>query len=1698
MLQIDLKDKFTSVHFEKVLSNYWKASLEEKRIEFNLSRLEWVAIEQITFLVSWINELVDLKKNVSVLLPSSKDIQTTDPIFKRRQICVNYLLIDWKLLSLLNPKVQVLSGDINSTRKAKRDIPYHKVETMPYDASTFDIAFYELYETAFSGFVNYIEKEIKENTLLNYFDNHFLHYSIIKEFYSNTCQHAFSDSKNKKCFFSLDLNNKIDEKKIFGNLLKQKLDERYSERPKEEQAFFKNSKDEYINTSFIEFNFLDFGEGIVNTLREKYQNEKIALIKDKLSPNHREQNEDTRILEYAFLLFTSKYELGKDFEMHDYIPRGLYIIKDIVRRYGGMIIARSGKGKVIFNCNANNLSDEVIFREDDSDKIIGEGFPGTSITLILPSKEKENPTHYKRKVEDVSKPLPTPHIINLLSYTNRITSSPIVTTQINEIEKRIKFFEEFFRTICNELLNYKSPNGDLVLFDFAGIERASQDIFNKFIYFLAYCPLVSDKINVCLFNVIEKGIHQALLVGENEMKKSKGFFIKPIPCVYPDMTVNWIGITEPDLENRVNAVWKGNTSKNETFSDIHHLAGNVLKIVFEEKGKTEFAIQVQSYFSITELIYKHHKSFIEKELTEKAIEFKELKNEEHNYNKVLNTKYETDKDGNKKQRAFLTSNGKYQKEFLTFIEKLYIREYRRLISTYFLFNFCYDNKKEDEEKEAKEVTKVLTVTLSSQLLGKEFADIINELGFTRHKVSLIPLSNYYDFNTEEPFNEVHEGDKIIVVNDVISTGNLSRKITKSVEEKKASIASMITIVDSRTDDDKRVQVDSKIIALFERPVEKFSDNPFETNPIWINPILNAPTTMSREKSNKESILKTPQEFVNFFKDDMLFKVGHFQQNTRHLTYYLQTDDFFREEQKKGFPVVSQIIEKLKNCISAEKNKSLESDLSEIRRIQKVYNSQYILSTTNSKQSQAKHKKISKSFKEIEELLMAQLAKYQQYSIYEQQANQFVDFIFYPFLSSVSEIEKNLNPIAHSLRGSHAIEIYPLPRIMTPRGWRFSFPPKFLNFHTKDKSVLILDDGSCTGETITQMIDSLSFLELSEIFVLSIFGRLEDFQREFLSRIKQVRVKDKNKIYKTIPVSIFFGTHFHIPVYNKNTHPTRVELKEMDDIQSLYKEKENELPTHLKNYIEKRKEQILKPINPKYSKEQFTLIPKSVHRRLMFVVRDLIGNFDSYRLFKEDEIGFNETVQDRQILSSLKDILSNPQGRNSLIAVLIEEPYLVDTIKRIYPEILSDEKEKNNLSDFILTELKKDFSEIGEDYLHFYLVGLYTVDYESYYDYAFLISLFDRIEEMNSAGAHLLNYIGYIFSTILFNTKNNFSVESNFNAKLIIQKLYLHINDTGNHGKKYSALIKELYNESLIAIDDFPSNLEVKLIFKVQRYYLRQVTNQKQEVDLTNRKQKLRHPNYYGRFGYIINSLGRYSGNPTIKFEESEKDTLYDDLSEIVEIANTRLFVDLKPVLNFLEPFFLNNDFGIDISFHKNLLDEFEHLQKSLANKEMFKSKTLSSQNITKFINWLENFNESFFRLGNSLPKFFIKAKSNLFQVVQSTLKEYESLNGKCDIQFDIPTKVSLSIHPYLLRLVFMEFMVNKSLHANDSTASIKYLEDAKHVIIIYSQSGGFEEDKNESGLITIRNIISRYAGKTISKSKPHYEFEIKLPIAIKN
>ena len=110
-------------------------------------------------------------------------------------------------------------------------------------------------------------------------------------------------------------------------------------------------------------------------------------------------------------------------------------------------------------------------------------------------------------------------------------------------------------------------------------------------------------------------------------------------------------------------------------------------------------------------------------------------------------------------------------------------------------------------------------------------------------------------------------------------------------------------------------------------------------------------------------------------------------------------------------------------------------------------------------------------------------------------------------------------------------VFPIPRIMAPKGWRFSFPPKFMNILSENKelSALIIDDGSITGATLMQMIDSVAFLSLKSIDVISIFGRLEDFQKELFSRVKSIRVKNRVQSLQGRSCAVFENDILQVPI-----------------------------------------------------------------------------------------------------------------------------------------------------------------------------------------------------------------------------------------------------------------------------------------------------------------------------------------------------------------------------------------------------------------------------------------------------------------------------------------------------------------------------------------------------------------------------------------
>ena len=1690
MLRIDFGKKFTSANCSSIFDKYWHNSLKENLIIFDLKRVEWIAIEQTSFLLSWINYLLNKSKKVNIELADSQDI-TNDPnrelIILRRQTALHHLIYEWRLIQNTNNKAEVFYGDIKPKIRPVVLNPFYCLSKFEYNAESFDRDFNDVYLRKLADFTHYIEKELKQNTFLSYFDNHLLHYSIIKEFFSNVCQHAYPKTDGD-CYLSLKLNRKID--KANDRTLQSKLSQRYSERSSDEVAYFQNNK-KFKNEDFIEINFHDYGEGIVNTLEDKYKHEDAEKINTQLTKVNGDAFYQSHILEYAFLLFTSKYELAKDFEMHDYIPRGLYIIKEIVRRYGGLIIVRSFRGKLVFDfSNTSDSQTAIVYLKPK--EIEKEFFPGTSISIVLPTKSNEGAK--QRFITNKIYTLENTQIENL-SILKVITGAERETNSIEDIsesEKKSKFFELFFNQFY-KVFSIEKSNKILYLLDFSGIETSSSGIFHKLVYFLTYCPLVSENVNICIYNLIERGANQSQLKRPDYELKSKGFFAKPIPCIFPDLSIEWIGVNNTDLETVLIDLWKGIEKGNLFTDDLHHIEGNCVTVEVKQNGRNSLRIELPSYYDIVERLIPFQEDFCYGEVKHSEIFYSALSSAEHNYNIVRQEK----KDEQGRPRSYQIANGKFQKEFLTFVEKLYIKSYRRLLATHLILKFYCTLT--DDEVTARNFNKVLTVTLSSQLLGKEVAEILISLRGNDSNLKLVRLSNYYDFSKEESFEEIEKGDKVLLVNDVVSTGNLSSNIFYALKDKQAQLSVVFALIDTRTDSDKIINIDSPLLSLTSYPIAKYDLDPFDSYksiPIRVNPILNSPTTMSRRKANEQNVLMNPLTFVRHFKNDKPFLIGNFRNNSGYHSYYFLSSRMEREVKEQWLNLIQSMFSELKKKILLE-------ELEEKR----ILVDRFLNDPSGFTQIGIPEPLMKKFKQDIDDNRGSSISENDL-----MKKPMGIDMIFYPFFSSISEVEEEISSILIDLNNSNKIEIYPIPRIITPKGWRFSFPPKFLNLLTenKQKRALILDDGSCTGETIVQMVDTLSFLDFSCLHVLSIVSRLEDFQVEFLTRIKEIQVKSNR-----IPIRTYFGTKFHIPVYNKNNHPISVELRELELVEEYFKK--IDLPDFLSGYIEQRKRKISKFISPAPGHE-LDEIPKTISRKEMFLFRDYLGKLDSYRLYTEDEPEY--LTSHGEITSN--DLLRNDKNKLVTLAVLVHEPNLIQTVKNIYPKLLStlysylldtlieDPKfvsSPTNLSflvkafsllfpdKFISKEIKFRILECVNDQINKTNNEEIIETYKKLYSQIGVTYILNIINKNKSRDNEILgiatqNLIREIWFDLYGNTTDGVLItkkrrrkrESTPELRFIDSELFLKYKNLQN--PSYFKFYRVLYDE-IIPFLGQSRNKEITHFIALSKLYGNLT------LDFVN------HKNYtdYNNFDRIIITLQSFIHTNQSK---EERNRVKEDFHNSFDALKRNVLNDLLPFLTEIKAL---KRTGVE-NICNEALEIIETLQKEIKPifNNNFINRKATKEKLTKIINCLKALNERILNPLSDLAKLIYTARSRIVTVWDDAIAEFNQLNG-CNETTKLQTRLKkineVAVHPFILNHLYMHILNNKWTYARDAKCEYTISNyDKYNIKLRFKQSTEFiPEFSGKRGLSEIRSMLKLYGGSYYPISqKPNFIFEIILPI----
>jgi hypoxanthine-guanine phosphoribosyltransferase len=1210
-------NKFGTKHLDLFSNLFYKYLSKRKKFSFDLSNLSWISHEELVYLSAILDQLYVNDLSFRVIFtnenPSIRQIKT-----------IIYVWETWQIFSFL-PKDQILSeidryfdlSAINSeeTKKtlkvffnitdetlnqfiknienqiSKKQI-LNSIALKYFDIDVNDILelkktlsdsididlennFYkitpfvklnvpngELDERLISENLNRIYKlDDKTRNLLNShssdtpFLNHTLSLIISKELYENSIEHAYKTKniKNPSCYLSVTLRNKIKEDGAWDaddiNLFNKMNFE--NEAIKESKSFFVESE-LYKNQSLLQFTFIDFGSGIPNSLEK--QAKSILTNPD-----------DTEILEYAFNYTSSRFPLHHKYLEKNSIPRGLFDVISIVKRYKGLLNVRSNYGKLIYDFS---LSDEIEKCVIKYDKTNSKYFNGTIITILIPENNFgiELKTIKPQYLIDAS--IKTPYYLSILDIQKKAIKK-VKTEGNNELIKKQLYNETL--DCLSSLFDARQNENCTIFIDFNGCFLESQ-ISKKILFFLASDYRINEKTNAVVFNPPSRElVLEIQLEILNSPIEKQNFIFHPIPCLFQtnlETEIIWIGISEKKSYEKLNNVLYS-LIHNEVLSDFENKNTILDSGIFhyDEHGNIKTLVGIIDDQCVFRILSK-------------AI-LKET------------------------NAIYLCSGNYYQYEYIELLEQLYdfdeaIRISRLLHKSVNLYtsNF-YEG-----------VTHFLAITLSSQLIASSFISQLQE--DISNKIEFVKLSNYHSYHLEDEFiQNINEGDRIIVVCDVISTGYLITSLKEKLSIKNAILHGVISIFDTRTAENKGsikmfYEEDVPTISLRNVPIDKYKrteiDNIIEKKVIRINPVTNTQITLEVNKSElKETVLLNEIDFLSIidFPEDFV-KIGYFKYNKLFHPYFFETHKLFSST--SGTRVLKTLINEISSRIELS-----------------------------------------------------------------------IDFIFYPIFSGAEEV--NSFQYKSEVFNNQNIEFIPLARFNTPIGWRFTFPPKFLNSKTVNSDVFILDDGSCTGATIIQMIDEISFLDVNSITLLSVVGRTDDYLREFYSRIKTVKVKhlsddlvelfsSKKKKYldNKIPLNIFFGTQWHVPTYSiGSSFPFLNEQKQLNYLVNI-----DNLPSILNKYVTSR----LKKLSLTNTEDNCILkyLPTDSNDKVpiidLLLTRNQFGKINGYRFYKDYFFGFDDYVNN----------FYKNEGKYTLkqtelfLSVLLHEPYIIQSIQDFLPDV----------------------------------------------------------------------------------------------------------------------------------------------------------------------------------------------------------------------------------------------------------------------------------------------------------------------------------------------------------------------------------------------------------------------------------------------
>ncbi|MEP1096370.1 MAG: hypothetical protein ABJG78_14735 [Cyclobacteriaceae bacterium] len=1191
------EDKVAEVHLDAIINDFHNAFLEhknksrEKPYVFDFTNVGYIANEELLTLWALFSYLVDTDFPFEVKFLKKGFTNLT----KRKAKAIVGIWEEWKIYKItsddnLNSYFDLSDGTIKRLKKtfkisSKEEVEiYHRHNVTPLIALP-QIEGYNdkriqkvLDDTVYN--LNEATKEIlRLNNCYLPFESKTLSTIISKELYENFLDH-FDDSLFKvddhTAFLSISLkkrfNPQYDSQEDIQSRLKRNFQ---TEALKELRSFYKESENIFKNRSVLEISFLDFGLGITESLKTEY-------LKNRTGSGPVRDND---ILNYAFEYNSSRHPVT-----HRYLSskenfsftRGLFDVLAIVNRFKGVLIARSGYGRITYNfSDTQNFEDACKQFGDESSY-----FPGTLITIYFPEIDKQSLFDYSsiKPIEPSSKlkfNYNKSHVVNLHSIHKSL---------ISKDNRKEDLYNNLLELIIS---NVNTANEGLIFFDFKDFE-VDKRISRKIISFLVSDYRINNLNNVIAINPPPLDY---LIQINDELSKllitKKQFVIHPTPFIYyeeevDDISIFWLGVfSENDIQRLNELLFEIHDLRLSDFDEANNVSGNVN--YFDQYGNLHSVIERNSLLQVVkDNLNKSHQSKIQDTISETIIE-------------IPNS-------------IFLCSGNYYQYKYIKLFDVLANRDTcKELASSLF----------QEVLKTINEITnyKFISVTTSSEkIINKLF-----ELGLISEE-HIISLNNYHDFSNEDSFQDhIKAGDKVILICDVISTGYLTEAIEKELNSLGADLSHVGVIVNAIDEEFEAEKFDysslrKKLISLCPIPIKKFRREDIKDllvsgklEVIRIHPVTNSPILASKSQSNfSESVLLDDEKVFLDKVDPKNIKIGYFKFNGLIHPYFFDMDEILKDHSLSN-PLIELLFDKLK----------------------------------------------SKNFKAKE-----------------------LDVLIYPRGSGIRNID--FDYLKDHILKNHKVQIIELERFATSNGWRFPHPGDALKDIIDHRNVLILDDGTCTGESIIQMIDEVAFLRANKLTILTIIGRINDSKRELFSRLDTLK--------GGLELNVYFGVHWSIPTYYLEESPISKERLILEALNEL-----GNTPYEIRNLTKNiLKELQLRSVDEKGSSYLVKKRDKTSINKDLVLAKQLVSRVSDYRFYKEYFKQFDEFIIQYESDKILKDRYKQIED---ICIVFLHEPYFFLNVKRVVPDIVE------KIEEFIITILfenpkKKGTLKLSTDDLYY--------------------------------------------------------------------------------------------------------------------------------------------------------------------------------------------------------------------------------------------------------------------------------------------------------------------------------------------------------------------------------------------------------------